>query len=238
MCFGLYVNTIYLASLPWWGEIFFRFSPLIFEDHTCCCECHDDFLCSLECGKLFFEINFYDFRLKFNKFGWECLRVCWIIELFPNFIILTFIASPLLVFWFCLRTRFITFSPCERIFSFSVWLTLGLNHCFYHWMACFSFECWRDSDKRSTFDAQLVYATHLDISVSINWTKTKRRNGNNRHFMLIERFCRFSLSWQWHRKRKRYRRFLLDSLAPSLTQIHIRLNGNVAIFINCHIDIK
>lgn len=113
---------------------------------------------------------------------------------FSDFIILTFIASPLLVFWFCLRTRFITFSPCERIFSFSVWLTLGLNHCFYHWMACFSFGCWRDSDKRSTFDAQLVYATHLDMSVSINWTKTKRRNGNNRHFMLIERFCRFSLS--------------------------------------------
>lgn len=55
MCFGWYVNNIYLASLPRRGEIFFRFSPLIFEDHTCCCECHDDFLSLLECGKTFFR---------------------------------------------------------------------------------------------------------------------------------------------------------------------------------------
>lgn len=69
MCFGLYVNNIYLASLPWWGEIFFRFSPLIFEDHTCCCECHDDFLSFRSNAETFLEIDFYEFLLKFNKFG-------------------------------------------------------------------------------------------------------------------------------------------------------------------------
>lgn len=40
-------NIIYLAALPRWCEIFFRFSTLIFENHTCCCERHaDEFLIS------------------------------------------------------------------------------------------------------------------------------------------------------------------------------------------------
>lgn len=151
-------------------------------------------LSSPECGKKLFllEINFYDFRLKFNKFDCERLRVCWIIELFPILLSWRLLLLRCLSFWFCLRTRFITFSPYERIFSRSRfdWLGVLITAFITGWLASPSNAGERDSDRRSTFDAQLVYATHLDISVSINWTKTKRRNGNNRHFMLIERFCR------------------------------------------------
>jgi hypothetical protein len=38
-----------LAALPRWCEVFFRLSALIFEDHTCCCECHDESFISPSC---------------------------------------------------------------------------------------------------------------------------------------------------------------------------------------------
>lgn len=137
-----------------------------------------------------FEIDFYEFRLKFNKFGCECLRVCWIIELFSDFIILTFIASSLLVFWFCLRTRFYHFFSLRKEYSRFDWLRVLITDFITGWIASPSNT--GDADKNSTFDAQLVYATHLGLSIAIDWTKTKRRNGNNRHFMLIERFLPLS----------------------------------------------
>lgn len=53
-------TVIYLASLSGWSEIFFRFSSLVFKNHSCCCKCH--------LRALYFSEN-YLIKIRFSCFS-------------------------------------------------------------------------------------------------------------------------------------------------------------------------
>jgi hypothetical protein len=54
-----------LAALSRRSEIFFRLSALIFENHTCCCECHDESFIS---PSSLVAIKWFSLRLVFASY--------------------------------------------------------------------------------------------------------------------------------------------------------------------------